>query len=148
MNRNASSNQALRRRVRRVTRRAWLTLLVPILLAGCVPLFLPPVPAELPVIEPKLLLRDVQVVREADLPVVTFTLRSLPEEGWLALQWFPPAGDEVASASLWLATEDVGSERRAEFPADVERVQSGRWRVVMSWDGAFVRQLEWSEPAE
>lgn len=121
--------------------------LVGLVMTGCVPLFLPPVPSSLPEIEPKLLVRDVRVVREDGVPVVAFTLRSLPAEGWMAVQWFPPAGGEVASASVWLAPEDVGREIRAGFPRDVDRAQEGRWRVVLSWDGVFVRQREWSEPA-
>ncbi|MEX2502244.1 MAG: hypothetical protein WD336_07695 [Trueperaceae bacterium] len=130
---------------------AWGAAAVLLLVAvACTPLYLPPVPSELPQIEPTLLLRDVRIedheVRAVRAPTVTFRLEELPHDGFLAVQWFPPAGGEVASASVWLAWAQVGSTVRVRFPSDVARDRAGRWRAVLSWDGTVVRQVAWNEP--
>lgn len=117
------------------------------LLGGCTPLFVPPVPAELPEIPPRLRIADARLERVEARPVLRFTVREVPRDGWLAVQWFPPAGFEVASASVWLDAGDAGRAVALAVPDDVGTLREGRWRVVVSWEGRYVRQLEWREPA-
>jgi|OM-RGC.v1.026426421 hypothetical protein len=132
--------------MKRLLRGCLLTLSV-VTLTACMPLFLPPVPAELPTIEPRLRVGEAEIAWHEGEPTVMLQIREIEREGWLALQWFPPSGGEVASASVWLDATLVGTELTVPFPVGVPRERSGRWRVVVSWDGAFVRQLEWNEPA-
>ena len=123
------------------------TITALVLLAGCMPLFVPPVPDSLPAIEPRLRLSDVMLVRLEGEPGVRFDVSEVPTEGWLAFQWFPPAGGEVASSSVWLSPDEVGRSLWSPVPTRTGERKAGRWRVVVSWQGEFVRQLEWIEPA-
>ncbi len=116
-------------------------------LVGCTPLFVPPVPADLPEIPPRLRVADARLERLEGRPALRLTVREVPRDGWLAVQWFPPAGFEVASASVWLADDDAGRTVTLRLPDDVGPLRDGRWRVVVSWEGTYVRQLEWREPA-
>lgn len=115
--------------------------------AACRPLYLPVVPETLPPFAEELRLSEVRIVRLGDRLDVALVPERVPRPGWLAVQWFPPAGAELASASAWLTPEREGRTLRIAFPSDVERDSSGRWRAVLSFDGTIVRQLEWSEPA-
>jgi hypothetical protein len=114
---------------------------------ACTPLYLPPVPSELPAVEPRLRLDDVRIDRLGGPPAVVFVPREVPAPGWAAVQWYPPTGGEVASASVWLGEDRVDHVVRVTFPGDVERAADGRWRAVLSFDGRVLRQLEWEEPA-
>lgn len=114
---------------------------------GCTPLYLPPVPSELPALEPRLRLENVRVDRLGGTPAVVFVPKEVPEPGWAAVQWYPPTGGEVASASVWLGEDRVDHVVRVAFPGDVERARDGRWRAVLSFGGQVLRQLEWEEPA-
>jgi hypothetical protein len=114
---------------------------------ACRPLYLPPVPATLPPFEDELRLDEVRIERGAGAVRLAFVPVRVPGEGWAAVQWFPPAGAEVASASVWLDAGTIGRTVRVAFPSDVPRDRAGRWRAVLSFDGRVVRQLEWSEPA-
>ncbi len=115
--------------------------------AACRPLYLPPVPAELPPFGEELRLAEVRIERTAGVVRLAFVPERVPDEGWAAVQWFPPAGGEVASASVWLDAGTIGRTVRVSFPPDVARDRPGRWRAVLSFDGRVVRQLEWREPA-
>ena len=118
-------------------------------MAACTPLYLPPVPDSMPAIEPTLLLSEVRVETSSApgaAPTVTFVVDDLPGAGFVAVQWFPPTGGEVASASVWLDDESLGRTVRVPFPDDVARERDGRWRAVLSWDGRVVRQVDWTEP--
>ena len=132
--------------MRGVVRRLAVLLASVGLLGGCTPLFVPPVPAELPAIPPRLRIADARLERGEARPVLRFTVREVPRDGWLAVQWFPPAGFEVASASVWLDVGDPGRDVALRLPDDVGPLREGRWRVVVSWEGRYVRQLEWREP--
>ncbi len=67
-------------------------------------------------------------------------LYNVPEEAWLAVQWFGPLGEEVASASKWVAPENTGTELIFELPADIE-LDYGSWRAVASFQGELIRQF-------
>lgn len=129
-------------------RRALRTALVAAALsvpAACTPLYVPPVPQELPPIPPRTRIAETRVDRLGGVPTVVFTPRQVPREGWLSVQWFGPTGGVVASESVWLDASSVDRVVRIAFPADVPRDRAGRWRAVLSMDGRVLRQVEWNE---
>lgn len=116
-------------------------------LTGCQPLYLPVVPDTLPPFPDEMRLREARIGTAFDQLGVVLVAEHVPTAGWLAVQWFPPSGREVASASVWLSEAREGRVVRVAFPDDVTRERPGTWRAVVSFDGAIVRQLEWDEPA-
>ena len=136
-----------------MTGRAAALLLAAVLLAGCVPLFLPPVPGDGLTPEPAW-----RVAGDARLEALfgaggavrglrlSFNLVEVPEAAWLALQWFGPTGGERASDARWVSPEDVGRPLVWEAPADLELVP-GRWRAVLSVGDRLLRQLDVEVPA-
>lgn len=118
-----------------------------LLLAGCTPLYLPPVPESMPRIESRLTLRDARVEVDADGQVrAVWIPEGVDCAGWLDVQWFPPAGRAVASESVWLAPEHEGRRQALSLPDEVE-LRPGRWRAVLSFEGEVLRQLDWSWPS-
>ncbi len=75
-------------------------------------------------------------------------LYEVPQEAWLAVQWFEPLGNEVASASKWVTPESVGEELIFVLPEDIE-MKYGTWRTIASFQGELIRQfsLEVKEPS-
>lgn len=124
----------------------WLALAALAGTPACTPLYLPPVPQDLPTLEPRLRLREVRVDLLGGEPALVFVAAEVPRPGWAAVQWFAPSGPEVASASVWLDERAVGRVTRVPFPDDVARTRPGRWRAVLSFGDSVVRQLEWDEP--
>lgn len=111
------------------------------LLGGCTPLYLPPVPAPSVRPSPRLAFEADSGLALADgRPELTLSLRSVPEDGWLALQWFGPDNREAASDSLWLEPGMEGLALRLPLPVGAE-VRPGRWRVVLSFGREVVRQF-------
>ncbi len=141
-----TARRTVRRAVRRTVAR-WLALAALAASPACTPLYLPPVPQQLPTLETRLRLRDVRVDRLGGQPGLAFVAAEVPTPGWAAVQWFPPSGGEVASASVWLDDASLGRVTRVPFPDDVARERPGRWRAVLSFGDRIVRQLEWDEPA-
>ncbi|MEX2534742.1 MAG: hypothetical protein WD273_04000 [Trueperaceae bacterium] len=109
-----------------------------LIVAGCRPLYLPPVPA--PPELPERLEVDASAGLDDQRPRIRVELRNVPAEGWLAVQWFAPNNREVASESVWIAPEDEGRVVELNLPQDVEAVP-GRWRAVVSLTGEVIRQL-------
>ena len=136
------------RRAAPTAARAAALLLPALLLAGCVPLFLPPVPGDGLTPEPAW-----RVAGDARLEMLvgaggaarglrlSFTLVEVPEAAWVALQWFGPTGGERASDARWVSPEDVGRPLVWEAPADLELV-AGRWRAVLSVGDRLLRQFD------
>jgi hypothetical protein len=111
-------------------------------LTACSPLYLPPVPGDALVVEPRLrLLGDsvLEVAEDGALSLVV-VLAEVPHEGWLAIQWFGPAGGVVASDSVWLERDDAGNSLTVALP-EATTLRSGEWRAVVSWYGELVRQF-------
>ena len=113
-------------------------LLLPLLLAACTPLYLPPLiegsqPEERSRLQLELVLVDGR-------PVLHAQVLSVVQEGWLALQWYSPFGREVASESIWLDADSVGLSHRRSLPEDVELI-SGEWRLLLSQHSQVIRQL-------
>ena len=71
----------------------------------------------------------------------------LPEEGWLAVQWFSPQNKQVASDSFWLSDGEIGLGHLFLLPGGVAAIP-GEWRVALSFGGDFVRQFSAVVPAE
>ncbi len=67
-------------------------------------------------------------------------LQQVPNEGWLAVQWYSPNNREVVSDSLWIRPRDAGLSRNYSLPATVQ-LQSGEWRAIVSFEGRLLRQF-------
>ena len=125
--------------------RARTRLLPPLLgvlvaLAACTPLYVPPVPARLPVHEVAQL-GDGSSLRYAEGTLTLHVvLERIPEAGWLAVQWFAPDGTEAASDSVWVGPQDVGEGRTLRLPSRVT-VGAGEWRAIVSLKGDVLRQF-------
>ena len=136
-----------------------------LVLGACRPLYLPPIPDELPFEAGVRVAGYSTGVGPDGRPRVEVTLADLSEAGWLAVQWMAPSGRQAASASTWLepaqpagtaadaeAKADANAEANAEadagalpsaafaLPADVELVP-GEWRAVLSFGGKLLRQF-------
>lgn len=138
---------ALRRRERRRSRAlAALLVLAIATLPGCRPLYVPPVPARVPV--PQLpQLGDASSLRvENGTLVLHVVLDSVPEEAWLAVQWFAPDGTQVAADSVWVTPADVGEGRTLSLPRP-HALTPGEWRAVASMRGRVLRQFSVQVPA-
>ena len=114
------------------------------LLGGCTPLYLPPIPTTTVRPEPRLDFGPASgLTLEDGRPELALALRSVPTDGWLALQWFGPGNREVASDSVWLEPALEGLTLRLPLPetAETAEAEPGAWRVVASFGGAVVRQF-------
>ena len=67
-------------------------------------------------------------------------LTNVPAEGWLNVQWFSDANDEVASDAKWISSDDAGFGLIYNLPANIE-LKTGTWRAVVSFEGKFLRQF-------
>ena len=110
-------------------------------LAGCTPLYVPPVPSAPEIDEPVRIGRGSSLeVTDGGL-VAVLAIDAVTESGWLTLQWFDPTLADVASDSIWIdATADT-IYLRIGIP-DHQTVRPGRWRVVVAYRGLVVRQLD------
>lgn len=83
---------------------------------------------------------------------LSLQLNAVPDEGWLAVQWYSPKNVQVASDALWITEADAGLSRLILLPGDIE-VAPGQWRAVVSFGSNLLRQFslnvpEAQEPAE
>ena len=121
----------------------WALAVLLVSLSACTFTYIPLVPAT-PEFERDLDLRGSEGLSlEPEGLRLHVQLRHVPEEGWLAVQWFSPRNVEVASASLWLEPEGIDQSYILYLPDDVP-FSSGRWRVIASYQGRIVRQFAWS----
>jgi hypothetical protein len=67
-------------------------------------------------------------------------LRNVPQEGWLAVQWYAPNGREAASDSVWIEVRDEGLTQTFELP---QRPSRGEWRAVVSFGETLLRQFSY-----
>lgn len=133
------------RRVRRGA--AWCGVLAALALgvAGCRPLYLPPVPPVQPAPSPARLGDGSALRVVGDTLVLHVVLAQIPHEGWLAVQWFAPDDTEAASDSVWVAPSDAGQGRTVRLPSRV-RLTPGEWRAVTSLGGSVLRQFRVDVP--
>ncbi len=117
-----------------------LALVIISLLAACRPLYLPPIPDEIPfTTQVRATSASAVSFGAGGYPTIELELRDVSEPGWLAVQWLTPKGSEAASQSVWV---EVAAEQKVSFelPVDVE-LSGGDWRAVVSLNGRLVRQL-------
>ena len=115
---------------------------------ACVPLYLPPVPASLPPLGDRTRITDVGVtVASNGLVTVQMEVEEVAEEGWLAVQWFGPAGAARASEARWISRDVVPVVARFVLPDRVDLRPAGRWRVVVTYGRDVVAQREWNVDA-
>lgn len=144
---------------RRAARARWaVATLAAVLLAAlpsaCVPLFVPPVPADQ--------LRPAPAWRVAGdaalAPVVgadgailglRLSLRfdEVPSSAWVAVQWFGPVGRERASDARWIEPGDAGRAWTWDAPDDLV-LEPGTWRAVLSVGDRLLRQFDVELPAD
>lgn len=116
-------------------------------LPACTPLFVPPIPTS--TLEPAPVWRvggdaEARVVETAEGDVrlrARVRFESVPEDAWVAVQWFGPTGGERASSSRWVSPLDEGRWLAWDLPEDVP-VVLGVWRALLSVDGRPLRQLD------
>lgn len=128
-------------------RAAALAVVLAALLAGCRPLYLPPVPEPVPVAAEARLADGSELAMVGGLPTLYLVLGALPQDGWLAVQWFAPDGGEAASDSIWVTSQDVGRRRTVLLPRAVGAPAVGEWRAVVSLHGRILRQFRVTVPA-
>ncbi len=68
-------------------------------------------------------------------------LRNVPQEGWLAVQWYAPNSKQVNSDSLWIERRDEGLTQTFTLPQIPSR---GEWRAVVSFEERLLRQFSFS----
>lgn len=110
-------------------------------LAGCMPLYIPPVIEAREVPGPVLVTGESSVAMAGETLVATIYVEGLDEAGWLAFQWYDPSLREVASDSVWLDPATQAEPLRVASPPTLS-LRDGRWRVVVSFDGLVLRQLD------
>jgi hypothetical protein len=65
-------------------------------------------------------------------------LRNVPQQGWLAVQWYAPNSKQVNSDSLWIERRDEGLTQTFTLP---QRPSRGEWRAVVSFEKSLLRQF-------
>lgn len=120
-----------------------------LLLSGCTLLYVPPVPARTEVqVTPRLTFNQTSELRWTGARLeLSVTPTVIPEEGWLAVQWFSPQNQQVASDSVWLSNSDAFLGHLFLLPGGLEAVP-GEWRVALSFGATWVRQFSAVVPGE
>jgi hypothetical protein len=127
-----------------VTRLAAL-LVWTLLASACRPLYVPAVPADMPPFDVRLRVVDGAFLQAAR-PALKLSVVSAPDDGWLAVQWFGPSGDALASESVRVRVEGLPTGVTFELPQDaLPSDVRGRFRAVVTFNEAFVGQwdTEW-----
>lgn len=126
-----------------------LIIFVLALLAGfissCTYTYIPPVPRGRVEPEPTLDLHDsagivTETVAGSERLALQLTASDVPEADWLAVQWFAPDNQQVASASQWLEPSHDPQNLRFVLPEDVT-LRPGDWRAVVSYQSRVARQF-------
>lgn len=134
MNRRGTRKEERRKRVLKIF------FVVPFLfyLSSCTFLYLPP---ELPVQSiPETF--DISgssgLTYENNLLELSVLLRNVPQEGWLAVQWYAPNSREIASDAVWIEQRDEGLAQTFTLSQIPSR---GEWRAVVSFEKTLLRQF-------
>lgn len=112
-----------------------------VLASSCMPLYIPPVPAEVPAPEPIQVLGQSRLELQGDELVAVLEIENVDEPGWLSFQWYDPTLRQVASDSVWLEAREAPIRQLVGMPRHVGLVP-GTWRVVVAFEGRVLRQLE------
>lgn len=114
-------------------------LLLCLTLGGCTFTYTPPVPRSYDLAPTLRLSGASDLTRQPEGLRLRLVVVEVPEADWLAVQWFDPRNDEVASESVWLEPDTTFSYDL--FLPDNITVVPGQWRAVVSYQGRIVRQL-------
>lgn len=111
-------------------------------LSACVPLYFPPVPSRdrEPMVTQMDIGNSAGVRLRGERLELSLQLNAVPDEGWLAVQWYSPKNLQVASDALWVTEEDISFSRLVLLPGDIE-VIPGQWRAVVSFGSDLLRQF-------
>lgn len=109
--------------------------------AACTPLYVPPVPTPVEVREPVAIGSESFLEVQGDGLVAHVEVRSVDVSGWLSLQWYGPSLAQAASDSVWIEASADPTRLRIALPDHV-MLEPGRWRLVLGFEGAVVRQLD------
>jgi hypothetical protein len=126
--------------------RMWWPMLWLVMLSGCMPLFLPPIPSNPLVAETvwRVSSESALAWNGAGLELrVRFS--EIPEAAWVAVQWFGASNGERASASYWVEPSDLEADFTWPLPADIVGA-TGAWRAVVSVGSTLLRQFDGSIP--
>jgi hypothetical protein len=72
---------------------------------------------------------------------LSLLLRTVPQEGWLAVQWYAPDNTQPASDSVWIERRDEGLNQTFTLPQQPSR---GEWRAVVSFGDTLLRQFSYT----
>jgi hypothetical protein len=125
--------------------KALLGGLVLVSLESCRPLYLSPVPRLTTVTKRLVIDSSSRIIVRQGRPALEIVVKSVPNPGWLALQWFGPDNRLVASVSIWVNEDDGGVTRILLLPSGVP-VIVGEWRVLAVFGDRVVRQFSGSVP--
>ncbi len=118
----------------------FVLLLLTTTLAGCTFTYLPPVPRSYD-LEPTLRIDSgSSLTRQPEGLRLRLIVTEVPDADWVAVQWFDPRNDDVASTSVWVSPEDGMTSYDLFLPDDVTFVP-GLWRAIVSYRGRVVRQI-------
>ena len=115
-------------------------ILALLLLSACTYTYIPPIPEARTREKVFDLSSPTGLTQEGERLRLDFAVGEVPEADWLAVQWFAPNNDQVASDSIWIEPE---YERGTGTLFTPERVtlRPGTWRAVLSFQGRIVRQF-------
>ena len=114
--------------------------LLALLLGACTYTYIPPVPEARTREKIFDLSSSDGLVGEGERLRLELTVDEVPEADWLAVQWFAPNNDRVASESFWIEPQAEGTTRTVLSPERVT-LRPGTWRAVLSFRGRIVRQF-------
>ena len=122
-------------------RRVWLLLaLTCTALSSCTFTYIPPVPRSYDLAPTLRLSGASDLTRQPEGLRLRLIVVEVPEADWLAVQWFDPRNDEVASTSVWVSPEDGTTSYDLFLPDDITFVP-GLWRAIVSYRGRVARQI-------
>jgi hypothetical protein len=108
---------------------------------GCAPLYFPLIPDTVEAPEPVIVTGEsVLEFRDGGL-IATVHFEGTSKAGWLSFQWYGPLLGQVASDSVWIEPDPERSRLVIGAPATVA-MRDGRWRLVISFEGTVLRQLD------
>ena len=115
------------------------------IVSSCTYTYIPPVPRGR--VEPEATLDlhasagiVTETVSGSERLALQLTASNVPEADWLAVQWFAPDNQQVASASQWLEPSRQPQDLRFVLSGDIP-LRPGDWRAVVSYQSRVARQF-------
>ena len=122
-------------------RRFTLSILALTLLSACTYTYIPPVPEARSREKVFDLSSSAGLTQVGERLRLEYSVNEVPEADWLAVQWFAPNNDRVASESVWIEPGDEGVTQTLRSPERIS-LSPGTWRAVLSFRGRIVRQFK------